>query len=102
MAREKGVLVVKLTRSAPVGNGTDDTNMLLHAQCSKMVKFQLGISAVLPLSLEDCPNNRLIPNDFLGLLITAKVEGHSSTLMKHQRPTFCPKIVKRMAFLTFD
>lgn len=60
----------------------------------KMVTFQLGISAVPPLSLEDCPNNRVTPNDFLALLITAKVGGHLPTLRKCQRPIFCPKIVK--------
>lgn len=78
--REKGALVMKLSRSAHVGKGTDDTNMLLHEEHSliwliKMVTFQLGISAVLPLSLEDCPSNRVIPDDFLALLITAKVRG---------------------------
>lgn len=68
----------------------------------KTMTFKLGISAVVPLILEGCPNNRVIPNDFLGILIMVKVGGHVFTLMKHQRPTFCPKLVRRMGVGTFD
>lgn len=68
----------------------------------KTMTFKLGISAVVPLILEGCPNNRVIPNDFLGILIMVKVGRYVFTLMKHQRPTFCPKVVRRMGVGTFD
>lgn len=64
----------------------------------QMMTFKLGVSAAVPLVLENCPNDRVIPNDFLGILILVKVGGHLLTPMKLQRPTFCPKLVKRVDF----
>lgn len=80
--------------------------MLLHAEqwlrwevaCADDDTFKLGISAAVPLVLENCPNDRVIPNDFLGILILVKVGGHLLTPIKLQRPTFRTKLVKRVDF----
>lgn len=64
----------------------------------QMMTFKLGVSVAVPLVLENCPNDRVIPNDFLGILILVKVGGHLLTSVKLQRPTFCPKLVKRVDF----
>lgn len=73
-------------------NGSDGKSLV------QIMTFKLGISAAVPLVLEICPHDRVIPNDFLGILILVKVGGHLLTPVKLQRPTFCPKLVKRVDF----
>lgn len=64
----------------------------------QMMTFKFSISAAIPLVLENCPNDRVIPSDFFGILILVKVGGYLLTPIKLQRPTFCPKLVKRVDF----